>query len=222
MTELTSFIVSSLVVGLSATIPPGTIFAMTVAESAENGSKAEYMVILGHALVEMLVVVMLYLGLGIFLSSGLVKVVVGLFGGVVLLWTGGNLLKDVYQRKVKYSMEEPGMVDSWYGVSDPVFRGVIASVANPYFLLWWATVGGSFILKGSSFLGWLAPLVFLLSHWVFDIPWFAFTSYTVDRGRVFLGGKGFMVLLGICGGSLAVLGLIYVREGLKLILESMQ
>ncbi len=170
----------------------------------------------------MLVVVMLYLGLGLVLSSGLVKVAVGLFGGVVLLWTGGNLIKDVYQRKIRYSMDEPGMVNSWYGASNPVFRGVIASVANPYFLLWWATVGGSFILKGSSFLGWLAPLFFLFSHWVFDIPWFAFISYTVDRGRRFLGEKGLMVLLGICGGSLAVLGLIYVREGLKLILETMQ
>lgn len=104
-------------------------------------------------------------------------------------------------------------MDSAYQLRSPLVRGVLACLANPYFILWWATVGGSFILRGSSILGRIAPLVFLLCHWGSDIPWFTFISHTVGRGRGLLGDKGYRLLLGLCGVSLAALGLIYLRDG---------
>lgn len=85
MAGLASFIVASFLAGLSATIPPGTIFTMTVAESAEHGSKAGFLVVLGHTFVEVFVVFMLSLGLGLLLSSEPSKMIVGLLGGVVLV-----------------------------------------------------------------------------------------------------------------------------------------
>jgi threonine/homoserine/homoserine lactone efflux protein len=221
MADLASFIVASFVAGLSATIPPGTIFAMTVAESAEHGSKAGLLVVLGHAFVEVIVVIMLTMGLGLLLSSDASKMVVGLLGGVMLLWTGYDLIRGSYYKDVKLPGTEISGVDSGYGVKSPLVRGVMACIANPYFIIWWATVGGGLILRGSSILGWMAPLVFLVCHWASDFPWFAFISYTVDKGRGFFGEKGYTVLLGICGVSLGILGVIYLRDGLMIALKTL-
>jgi threonine/homoserine/homoserine lactone efflux protein len=218
MADLASFIVASFVAGLSATIPPGTIFTMTVAESAERGPKAGLMVVIGHALVEVIVVFMLTMGLGLLLSSEVSKIIVGFTGGMVLIWTGCNLVKGIYENGVKLPEKEG--YDIHNNTRTPLFKGVLASVANPYFIVWWATVGGSFIVSGSSLLGWLSPFVFLLCHWMSDFPWFAFISYSVYKGRGFLGDKGYKALLGVCGVSLVALGIIYIKEGLILALNT--
>jgi len=74
--SVVSFIVSAFVAGLSATIPPGPIFAMTVTESARRGFRAGMLVVLGHAFVELAVVVAFTLGLGVFIGSDTEKIVI--------------------------------------------------------------------------------------------------------------------------------------------------
>ena len=161
---------------------------------------------------------MLSVGLGVFLGSEASKMCLGILGGIVLMLTGLSLVKNILYNCVSLSMENPVEQKTDYGLNSPMLRGVVACVANPYFIVWWATVGSSFIIRGSSVLGWVAPFIFLLTHWAFDLPWFAFISYTVGKGMSFLDERGFKIILMLCGVSLMLLGLIYIKDGLDIIL----
>jgi threonine/homoserine/homoserine lactone efflux protein len=210
MEDVISYIFAAYLVGLSATIPPGTIFTMTITESIRKGFKAGFMVILGHAIVEVGVVLMLILGLGLILASEMVRLSIGVLGGCVLLWMGFDTVRGAFRRGINLSDEAFLLKNSY----NPIIRGFIACISNPYFIIWWASVGGTFILNGYEYFGWMSSLVFLIIHWASDFPWFCFIALSVSRGRRFLSKKIYLIIIGICGVSLSILGLIYLKDGL--------
>lgn len=216
MDDLFSFVSAAFLAGLSATIPPGTVFTVTVTESFKRGFRAGFLVILGHAIVEVGVVVMLTMGLGLFLGSEAARATLGLLGGGVLLWMGYETVRGEYRNGMTLPAE-PSEVG--YSLYAPLTRGFTACVLNPYFIIWWATVGGSFIVGGFLFLGWLAPLVFLACHWASDFPWFTFVSYSVGRGRRFLNERTYRIVVVICGVILSILGLNFLMDGLILVVR---
>lgn len=54
----------------------------------------------------------------------------------------------------------------------PLVSGIVLS-GNPYFLIWWATVGLTLTSQAMEF-GVLALVVFLLIHWLCDVGWLEF------------------------------------------------
>lgn len=216
MEDIVSFVFAAFFAGLSATIPPGTIFTMTVTESAKHGFKAGFFVVLGHAIVEIAVVLMLTMGLGLLLGSDMARITLGLLGGGVLLWMGYDIARGAQIKRITLPSEDSAAKDTTYA---PLTSGFIACIANPYFIVWWATVGGSFIVSGFRFLSWMAPIVFLVCHWASDFPWFCLISYSVSKGRRFLDEKTYRIVIGICGVFLLILGIIFLKDGLKLVMN---
>jgi threonine/homoserine/homoserine lactone efflux protein len=151
------------------------------------------------------------MGLGLILGSETAKIILGLLGGGVLIWMGYDIIKGVYRKGFSIPDEAS---EASYSAYAPLTRGFIACVFNPYFIIWWATVGGAFIVTGSQLLGWMAPLVFLACHWASDFPWFISISYSISRGRRFLNEKSYGVLIVVCGIILSILGLNFLKDGL--------
>ena len=214
--DIVPFIFTAFLAGLGATLPPGPIFAVTVAEATRRGFVGGFMVVVGHALVEVLAVVVLTLGLGVFLTSNPVRIGISVLGGFFLVWMGQDLARRA-SRKATFIREEASTED---GVGyRPLLRGVLAAAANPYFAVWWTVVGGAFILRGVKLLGLLGPIVFLVCHWASDFPWFSFVSLSVGRGRSYLGDRAFRWIIGVCGVFLLALGASFVVEGVRLFVE---
>jgi len=213
---IASFIFAALLAGLSATLPPGPIFAMTVTESAERGFLGGLMVVGGHALVEALVLTALTLGLGAFLASDPVRISISILGGFFLVWMGQGLVRDAYKGDI--SIRDKSSTET-KAMHNPLLRGALAAVANPYFVIWWAVVGGAFVLRGMELLGLLGPITFLVCHWLSDFPWFSFVSFCVARGRNYFSNTIFRGIIVVCGVFLLVLGATFMVEGARLIIE---
>ena len=214
--SVVSFIISAFVAGVSVTLPPGPIFAMTVTESARRGFRAGMLVVLGHAFVELAVVVALALGLGVFMGSDTVKIVISILGGSTLVWTGSNLLRSAHKPAGAKLEMEGSERDAYVG---SLMNGVLAAVVNPFFIVWWTVVGGAFTLRGLEVLGFLGPMIFLFCHWASDFPWFGLISFSVGRGRMFLGRGTHRLLIGACGIFLIALGLIFIWDGATLLVK---
>ena len=128
-----SFVFSAFLVGLSATLPPGPIFTMAVAESAKRGFMGGFMVIVGHAIVEVIVVIALILGFGIFLGSDSAKVLISVLGGFTLVLMGFNVVGGAY--KAVLPVPGKGTPDK-HASYRPLIGGIVAAVAKPYFIIW--------------------------------------------------------------------------------------
>ena len=139
--EVILFAAASFWVGVSGAMVPGPMLTVTISDSLKRGSRAGPLVVLGHIIAETALIILLVLGLGWIIGSQWMTMIIGGVGGVMLIYIG-------------YSSARSPVPEEIPGDGEPIEKrgsilsGIITSVTNPYFYLWWATVGWAFMLKG--------------------------------------------------------------------------
>ncbi len=91
-----AFLLSAVAISLSGVMAPGPITAATLAAGARR-RHAGALIALGHAAVEMPLILLLAVGIGTLFKSQLVKSGIGLAGGVVLVLMGVQFLFSLRQ-----------------------------------------------------------------------------------------------------------------------------
>src|SRR5207253_3139909 len=154
---------------------------VNITEVARRGFWAGPAVALGHSLLELVTVALLALGLSPLLSSGMVPGLVGLLGGLFLLWIAQKTLRGAPRLSLaaEIAATRPGLTRG------PIVAGVTASISNPYWLVWWATVGAGFTVTALT-LGPGGLGAFYLGHISADFAWYSFVAGIVATGRRFM------------------------------------
>jgi threonine/homoserine/homoserine lactone efflux protein len=158
----------SLLIAFSGAVMPGSVFTYTVDRSLRHGVKAGVLVSLGHALRELILVILIFVGAGRYLAAESAGIAIGLIGGVVLVYLGSQMLKDVYLNKI--TLETGEMHDHKQG--GMFMAGMVLSATNPYFLIWWSAVGLALIMSAYHSLGVWGIVIFYLGHILGDITWY--------------------------------------------------
>ncbi|MBI4495504.1 MAG: LysE family transporter [Deltaproteobacteria bacterium] len=208
MLALWGIFFSSFVVGLSGALMPGPLLTVTISQAAAGGWPAGPYIVLGHALLELSLVLAIAYGLGHFLSQGPVIGAIGLIGGAVLLWMGWGMLREA--RRASLVLEgKRGAV-----VLHPVWAGILFSLSNPYWTIWWATIGLSYIAfsleKGGPGIS-----LFYFGHILADFAWYTFISILIHFGRRWASDRAFRALIFFCGVLVAGFGAYFGYSGWK-------
>jgi threonine/homoserine/homoserine lactone efflux protein len=180
------FLLSAVGISLSGVIAPGPLTAATIAKGY-NDKYAGTFIALGHAIVELPLMALIYFGFAHFLASPEVKKIIGLVGGLLLVFMGIMLFRTM-NKAIGEAADLP---------SNSFTTGILLTGANPYFLLWWATIGIALIYGAAEF-GIYGLIIFAIVHWVCDLFWEQLVSYTVFRTRHLWTPKVQKVVFGIC------------------------
>jgi len=186
---------------------PGPMTAVTIAKGYRS-QFAGTLVALGHALIEVPLILLIYFGLASFFQHDLVKLIISLLGGGMLLWLGIGMFRT-----------RAGVIEGGKDLPyNSVVAGVITSVFNPYFLLWWATIGSMLIMNSLSF--GITGLALLISvHWICDLVWLSFVSILVWRTHSFWGRKFHKGVFITCSLLLIGFGVWFLTSGLRLVFQ---
>jgi threonine/homoserine/homoserine lactone efflux protein len=186
------------------------MFAVTLAKSLKS-PWAGVLVSLGHAVVEVPLILLVYFGLAQFFENIIVSLVLAMLGGGMIIWMGISLFR------ARRAMAREGR-DTTYNA---FVAGILMSGLNPFFLVWWVTVGSLLLMNFLEAVGnWGLPL-FIIVHWLCDLIWLSLVSVVIYRTRTFWRPRFqewvFIVLalaLLYFGGQFIVRGIIdFVREG---------
>ncbi len=196
----------SFVMSLSGAVMPGPLFTYTVARTLVTG-RAGWLtgarVIAGHAALEGLLVCGLVLGVVSFLRAPAAVKVIGVVGGLLLLYVGFGLLREAIRGgglALAGAGQAPVAPAGVAGRLPPVLAGVLLSMSNPYWWIWWVTVGSAFLLRFDiSFARGGALLAFFLGHELGDLAWFTAVSTALHLGRRSFSRGLMTVILGACG-----------------------
>jgi len=205
---------TSFVVGLSGAMMPGPVLAVSISEAARRGFRAGPLLVLGHAIVELLLVVALVWGLSEVLEQSLVAGIIGVVGGLVLLGMAFALLRQA-RRAVAPLEVNPQRARH---VRWLVVTGALLSVANPFWIIWWATAGSKLLLWSLA-AGTIGVAVFYLGHILSDLGWYSMVSLVVARGRRLMSLRVYRGLLLACGVALIGLGVYFVVSGAMFLAE---
>jgi len=188
---------------------PGPLVTMVITESARRGVRAAPLLVAGHSLAELAMVAALAAGLSAILSQSSVAGAVGIAGGLALIWMGSGILQMVRRGEAVVAAVGEGPRVSGY-----LWGGIAVSVSNPYWLVWWATVGASYIVwaLGSGGLGLLS---FYTGHILSDLVWCSFVAFLIASGRKMLSQRIYGGILLICGLFLVGLGFYFLFSGVQ-------
>lgn len=208
---LAAIFITSLMVGLSGTLMPGPLLTVTINQSAQKGFWQGPLLILGHAIAELALVLALTAGLSRLLKRKAVAGFIGLLGGVFLLWMGLDIARNAWWGTVFLNLASAERSETQVG---PVLAGALVSISNPYWLLWWATIGMSYVAlalrQGPLGLG-----SFYVGHILADLSWYSLIAFVIAVGRSFLSQPVYRGILLISGFFLIALSIYFIYSGLK-------
>lgn len=191
---ITGMFFSAFIVGLSGAMMPGPLLTYVISGSLRDGLRAGPMIILGHAILELLLLALLLFGLNDLLANQLFGAILGLVGGSVLLWMGTSMIKASWQKAISIEDKPAGEKSN----SGLLITGAIVSLSNPYWVLWWATIGLSYLTQ-TSHNGLMMAGSFYLGHIMADLIWYSFVSWLVVFGRNLLNDRLYRILIIVFG-----------------------
>jgi len=199
--ELLLFLLQVFGISLSGALQPGPVTAAAITMGARNRFAGTLMA-LGHGIIEFPLMVLLIFGVGRFLTLPAVSIGIGLAGGAFLVFMGAGMFKDLKNAAdPELSMARRG----------PVVTGIVLSGGNPYFLIWWATVGLTLVTTARSFGVW-AFVLFAIAHWSCDCIWLTILSWGSFKGASVLSPKRRRAVLLFCAVALLGFGLYFLGD----------
>lgn len=211
MTKLLTIFTTSLLVGFSGALMPGPLLTVVISGSAQRGFWAGPALILGHAVAEVIIVVALAAGLSRLLRRNLVAGLIGVLGGAFLLWMGFDIARSAWYGTV--SLEQAPNAQAGLPLG-PVITGIVVSISNPYWVLWWATVGASYVALSLE-RGPLGLSSFYFGHILSDISWYSLVALLIAGGKTLLSQPVYRLILLVCGLFLIALSIYFIYSGIN-------
>jgi len=202
--SLPLFLGSVIVLSASGVMMPGPVTAVTVTKGSQR-KWAGALVAIGHGIIEIPLIFLVYFGLAEYLKMPEVKIGVGLAGGLVLLWMAWGLLRT-----------RPTALDEKKDTPhSSIVAGLATTAASPYFFLWWATVGAALLASATNF-GKTGIIAFGAVHWSFDLVWLFLLSWVVFKSKRLWTPRVSSVVFGVCAAVLAGFGVWFIYSGISL------
>jgi threonine/homoserine/homoserine lactone efflux protein len=199
LTEILSTLVLGFLIGFTGALAPGPTLVATINASLAGDWKAGLKVSLGHIVIETAIFFLIILGLASLAAPYTIAIAV--VGGIALIVFGIMTISGSRSASLSTSPAQ--------APSSPYMAGLLTSAANPYFWLWWLSVGSALLIQALAG-GLLLAIVFMIGHWGADVSWYVFVSTGVAKGRRILSESTYHHVMAACGIFLVLFGMYYL------------
>lgn len=202
MYDLVSMLVVGFVIGLTGALAPGPTLVATIQASLTGDWKTGLKVSLGHIVVETVIFLLIVLGLAAVAQP--YTVLIAVIGGAALIIFGILTLRGCRDATLAVvTQADAGKA------ANPYMAGFLTSAANPYFWIWWLSVGSTMVIAGLEG-GLILAGAFMIGHWAADTGWYTLVSTGISRGKTILSDRTYRGVMAVCGVFLILFGLYYL------------
>ncbi|MFA4837027.1 MAG: LysE family transporter, partial [Dehalococcoidia bacterium] len=149
------------------------------------------------------------LGLDQFIQGDTFTSIVGLVGGIVLIVMGLATARQGWGKVPIPLKTSTSLIQN----KRIIVSGIVISMSNPYWFIWWATIGITWLLWSLE-LGTIGVASFFTGHILADLTWYALVSFIIATGRKAINNTVYSWLLMVCGAALVGLGAYFVKSGI--------
>lgn len=194
-------------ISFASALVPGPVLAVAIAKGFQS-PRGGFYVALGHVLTDAIIILVIYYGLSQFFENETVKLWLYLMGGALTIWLG----IVIYRSRNKPIISGTGQTKQSF------LLGVIATLFNPMFWLWWATAGSMFIMRFSDY-GMTGIVLFVLAIELPALIWYSVAGMLTYKTNSYAWGQQFR-RWAISGSGLALIGfgLFFIWSGLRIIM----
>ncbi|HXV47134.1 MAG TPA: LysE family transporter [Nitrososphaera sp.] len=201
------FGVEVIAISASGVLAPGPLFFANMLYGTRQGARAGLKMAYGHTVVELPLIVLLAVGLFTSAAATQYAGTIGIVGGVGILGFAIPQIAGVLRKKIQST---PAMA----GGKSPFIAGIALSALNPFFLVWWFTVGLKLVADSATF-GLAAGIIILFAlHIWMDYAWLAGTAYLASKGSSVIKSRYYPLLLLCLAAVLLYYGLYFTLTGI--------
>ncbi|MCX6683211.1 MAG: LysE family transporter [Methanoregula sp.] len=201
MYDIFQMVFLGFMIGLTGALAPGPTLVATINASIKGDWTTGLKVSLGHVIVELFLVILIFLGL-VTVALPYTSVISGI-GGIALVAFGALTITGSGRATMSYSKVQT--------VANPYMAGLVTSAANPYFWIWWLSIGSAMVIAGLQG-GLVLAGAFMLGHWTADTAWYTLVSTGVSKGRIIFSDTVYRKIMVLCGIFLILFGLYYLSR----------
>lgn len=205
MVQLFEFAIAVITISVSGVMSPGPLFAANVAYGLKGGARAGLKMAYGHTVVELPLVILLGVGALSLETIPQFRETIALVGAISLFVFAGMQIKSV--------LKKPSSI--FEGRHGPFIAGIMLSALNPFFLIWWFTIGFKLIsdsLVLASFAG--IGIMFAFHIWM-DYAWLCTVGFLSSKGKRILSSKNYNIFMITISGVLVYFGIVFALEALS-------
>lgn len=195
--------ITSFLVGFSGASSPGPMLTMVLAQSSIKGWFEAVKIVTGHAILEGVLVILLLLGLQPFLQNQVFLKSFSFLGSLFLLYMGIGLFVSLLKNNIHIKNASSLKIPSILG-------GILVSLSNPYWLMWWITIGVSFLTQAKVYLI-FGVLSFYFGHILSDYVWYAFIGLIGQGLSLPFWKRIYKVILYFASVFLIFFGIYFMR-----------
>ena len=131
--------------------------------------------------------------------------IIGTIGGIFILIFSILQIKSLI--KDKEFIQAQGISKLKFNIRNPVLIGFIFTILNPFFLIWWFTIGSTMISESILNFGSIegTSLLFFSHIWM-DYFWLWFTSFMINKGKSVINAKIYQMFVFVISFILGIFG----------------
>ena len=211
MNETAQIFFGSLMVAFTGALMPGPMLTLVITSVAQKGFKTAVFIVIGHSVLELLIVASFYFGVLKYLDNAMAVKIISVAGGAFLIYMAVSIIVSVARKKIKLDLDSKKITQNLgtKGALVITGKGILISLANPYWYVWWMTIGAAFMVKSVQHsYGGVAS--FYTGHILADFIWYLFVGFLISTGRRFFNQKVYISILVSCSVFLLYLGIRFI------------
>lgn len=203
MEQFLEFAVLVIVISASGVMAPGPLFAANISYGLRGGAKTGIKMATGHAIVELPLVI--FLGIGVFSLESFpeFRTVIAVLGALTLFIFAILQIRTVLREK------EFAVTNSKQGA---LITGILLSGLNPFFIIWWLTIGFKLISDAMLIWAFSGMLIMFGLHIWMDFAWLGAVSFLASKSTKILSNKNYKIMMTGLSIMLIYFGITFLQE----------
>ena len=201
--ESLSSLAAGTVLGLSAGFAPGPLLTLVVTQTLQHDIREGIKVSMAPLITDFPIIIASLFLLRKLSDFDRLLGAISLVGGLYVLYLAYGCLRT-----------GPVNLEEVHDQPRSLRKGALINALNPHPYLFWATVGGPFVLKSRQE-SLLAPVMFVTGFYVFLVGAKVFLAFVVGKSRAFLTKKGYIWTMRLLGCLLVVFAFFLLKDALS-------
>jgi len=203
LNQIPEFALTVILISASGVMTPGPLFTANIVQGIRGGGKTGIQMAIGHTIVELPLVMLLGIGVFSFEIFPEFRTVISILGAIALFVFAGIQIKTTLQRNERKHFNPK------HGV---VFTGIILSALNPFFIIWWLSIGLKLISDAMLIWAFSGILIVFLLHIWMDFVWLYSIAHIASKSTKILSNRNYKILMIILSSMLIYFGISFVSE----------
>ena len=186
MSDIIEFAIIVIIISASGVMSPGPLFAANITYGLKQGTKAGIKIAIGHSLVELPLVILLGIGILSLEIFPEFKTIISILGAITLFVFAFIQIKSTLKKNEKSETKLK---------QGPIITGVLLSALNPFFIIWWLTIGLKLISDAMAIWAFVGILIVFVLHVWMDFVWLGSTAFLISKSKKIISNTNYKICL---------------------------